>query len=82
MDILTSGFLQYVRVCLLKRYNICMDGNNVKRDEENGKLCCGLYSCPAAEVGCYAQVGSAMATAIARYTVNWFVNVAERKKSI
>ena len=25
-----------------------MDGNNVKKDDENGKLDCGIYSSPAA----------------------------------
>ena len=25
-----------------------MDGNNVKKNDENGQLSCGIYSCPAA----------------------------------
>ena len=50
-DILKRGFLQYVCVCLLKRWKyskeICMDGNNVVNDYENGLLSSRIYSSPA-----------------------------------
>ena len=48
MDILTREFLQYVRVCLLKK------------DDENGQLDCGIYSSPAA-AGFLCKVRSAIA---------------------
>ena len=41
-----------------------MDGNNVKKDDENGKLDCGIYSSPTA-AGLLCKVGSA----IARYNL-------------
>jgi len=33
-----------------------MDGNNVKKDDENGQLSCGIYSSPAA-AGLFCKVG-------------------------
>ena len=42
-----------------------MNGNNVKKDHENGQLSCRIYS-PPAVAGLLCKVGSA----IARYTTN------------
>ena len=41
-----------------------MDGNNVKKYDENGQLSCGMHSSPAA-AGLFYKVGSAVAAAIA-----------------
>ena len=43
-----------------------MDGNNIKNDDENGLLSCGIYSSPAAAKPIYAKVGSAITVTIAR----------------
>ena len=38
-----------------------MDRNNVKKDDENGRLSCGIYSSPT-----FVKVGSAIAAEIAQ----------------
>ena len=45
---------------------MCMDGNNVKKDDENDQLDCGIYSSTAA-ARLLCRVGSEIAAAIARY---------------
>ena len=40
-----------IEIFLLKQWKyskeICMDGNNVSKDDENGQLSCGINSSPA-----------------------------------
>ena len=46
-----------------------MDGNNVKKNDENGQLSCGIYGSPPAAGEPYIKVGLLLATAIARYSL-------------